>query len=47
MNNVAALPHDGIWNEILAEAVHLMKVNQEAELSTQSRMPFLHFLTAS
>ena len=41
------VPDDILWNEILKEAVHLIKVNQAAELSAQSRMPFLCFLLAA
>ena len=38
--NLASLPHDDVWDAMLAEAVHLMKVNKEAELSAQATMPF-------
>ena len=28
VNNMPAIPHDGLWDEMLSEAVHMMKVNQ-------------------
>eukprot|EP01048_Picozoa_sp_COSAG05_P017961 COSAG05_NODE_2544_length_2925_cov_2.423213_2_plen_719_part_01 len=42
VTNLAAFPQDG-WDEILMEAVHLMKVNQAAELSAKTRMPYPNF----
>eukprot|EP01048_Picozoa_sp_COSAG05_P039812 COSAG05_NODE_20029_length_284_cov_0.789189_1_plen_94_part_11 len=47
LNSVSIFPHDDTWDQMLIEAVHLLKVNQEAELSVQSRMPFTTFYCAS
>eukprot|EP01048_Picozoa_sp_COSAG05_P004418 COSAG05_NODE_237_length_13170_cov_25.700558_5_plen_1165_part_00 len=45
--NLASLPYDDVWDAILAEAVHLIKVNKEAELSAQARMSFWSFYSAA
>eukprot|EP01047_Picozoa_sp_COSAG01_P038713 COSAG01_NODE_3157_length_6489_cov_11.663380_2_plen_992_part_00 len=33
-------PNSAAWEELLAEAIHLCKINREAELSAQPRMPW-------
>ena len=47
MSNVKRIVPHGVWEEILAEAVHLMKINQEAELSAQAQMPWMSFYASS
>ena len=38
-----AVPHHGVWPEIIREAVHLATVNWEAKLSAQDRFSFDSF----
>ena len=33
-------PNSAEWEELLAEGIHLCKINKEAELSAQATMPF-------
>ena len=40
---MAAVPHDGVWPEVIAEAVHLAWVNHDAKLSAQDRFSFWTF----
>ncbi|MDE0916494.1 MAG: hypothetical protein OSB57_15075, partial [Planctomycetota bacterium] len=49
IGNVAGLglldsvPHDGVWPEIISEAVHLANVNRDAKLSAQEQFSFFNF----
>ena len=46
--NMADVPHDGCWSDMLTEAIHMMKVNQEAELSAECKFPFIpYYLSAA
>ena len=38
-----AIPHDGVWPEIISECVHVARVNAEAELMAQERFAFYSF----
>ena len=41
--NMPAVPHHGVWPEIIREAVHLATVNWEAKLSAQDRFSQIPF----